>query len=74
MYCTRNKAAVLTMLLGSAILPAFIGTMAFEGPSESYLALVGATTYVSPTKEPIRDSVVLIRAGKIDAVGSRAQV
>jgi imidazolonepropionase-like amidohydrolase len=48
--------------------------MAFEGPSESYLALVGATTYVSPTKEPIRDSVVLIRAGKIDAVGSRAQV
>src|ERR1700730_3095773 len=74
MYCTRNKAAVLTMLLGSAILPAFIGTMAFEGPSESYLALVGATTYVSPTKEPIRDSVVLIRAGNADAIGSRAQV
>jgi imidazolonepropionase-like amidohydrolase len=74
MHCTRNTAAVLTMVLGSAILPAFIGTMAFEGPSKSYLALVGATTYVSPTKEPIRDSVVLIRAGKIDAVGSRAQV
>lgn len=44
-----------------------------DSPNE-YLALVGATVYVSPTEEPIRDGVVLIRGGKIAAVGSRALV
>jgi imidazolonepropionase-like amidohydrolase len=39
-----------------------------------YLALVGATIYVSPTEEPIRDGVVLIQGMKIAAVGSRARV
>src|SRR5882762_4349516 len=38
------------------------------------LALVGGTIYVSPTEEPIRNGVVLIRGGKIAAVGSRASV
>src|SRR4029077_19234824 len=74
MHCTLNTAAVLTMLLGPAILPALMGTLATEEPSEAYLALVGGTVYVSPTEHPIRDGVVLIRAGKIDTVGSRPQV
>jgi imidazolonepropionase-like amidohydrolase len=38
------------------------------------LALVGGTIYVSPTEEPIRDGVVLIRGGKFAAVGSREVV
>jgi imidazolonepropionase-like amidohydrolase len=39
-----------------------------------YSALVGATTYVSPTEPPIRDGVVLIQNEKIVAVGARAQM
>ena len=43
-------------------------------PSTDYLALVGGTIYVSPTQAPIRDGVVLIKQGKITAVGKRASV
>jgi imidazolonepropionase-like amidohydrolase len=46
---------------------------ALNSPSE-YSALVGATIYVSPTEDPIRDGVVLIRGEKIVAVGNRAQM
>jgi imidazolonepropionase-like amidohydrolase len=44
-----------------------------NAPSE-YVALVGATIYVSPTEEPIRDGVVLIQGDKIVSVGGRAQM
>jgi imidazolonepropionase-like amidohydrolase len=73
----RSALSVITMLLGSAILQAFVGTLMFGqslNSTNEYVALVGATIYVSPTEEPIRDGVVLIRGGKIAAVGSRAQV
>jgi imidazolonepropionase-like amidohydrolase len=46
--------------------------MPLDSPTE-YTALVGATIYVSPTDEPIRDGVVLIQGEKIVAVGGRAQ-
>jgi imidazolonepropionase-like amidohydrolase len=39
-----------------------------------YSALVGATIYVSPAEEPMRDGVVLIQGEKIVSVGSRAQM
>jgi imidazolonepropionase-like amidohydrolase len=42
-------------------------------PTE-YTALVGATIYISPAEDPIRDGVVLIHDEKIVAVGSRAQM
>jgi imidazolonepropionase-like amidohydrolase len=79
----RRSLSVLTMslgffgLLGSTILPAFTGTAIFAQSFNSpngYLALVGATIYVSPTEEPIRDGVVLVQGTKIAAVGSRAVV
>ena len=35
------------------------------------VALAGGTVYVSPTDKPIHDAVVLIRAGKIVAVGPK---
>lgn len=38
------------------------------------LALVRGTVYVSPTEEPIRDAVVIVRGDEIAAVGSRASV
>ncbi len=44
-----------------------------SSPTE-YTALVGATIYVSPAEDPIRDGVVLIQGEKIVAVGSRAQM
>jgi len=44
-----------------------------NSPTE-YSALVGATIYISPTEDPIRDGVVLIQGEKIVAVGSRAQM
>jgi len=44
-----------------------------NSPTE-YTALVGATIYISPAEDPIRDGVVLIQDEKIVAVGSRAQM
>ncbi|HKN75972.1 MAG TPA: amidohydrolase family protein [Candidatus Acidoferrum sp.] len=44
-----------------------------NSPTE-YTALVGATIFVSPTEEPIRDGVVLIQGEKIVSVGGRAQM
>jgi imidazolonepropionase-like amidohydrolase len=38
------------------------------------LALAGGTIFVSPSEEPIRDGVVLIRDGKIFAVGVRGRL
>ena len=38
------------------------------------LALVGGKVYPSPTSQPIDDAVVLVQAGKIVAVGKRAEV
>ena len=78
LYAARSPLSVLTILLGSAILPPLMGATAVFGqpvnaPSGN-LALVGATIYVSPTEEPIRDGVVLIQAGKIAAVGSRTSL
>jgi len=41
------------------------------GPTRG-LAVVGGTIYVTPTAAPIRNGVILIRDGKISAIGTRA--
>lgn len=67
----------LQTLLGSAILLTLMDTVLFSQPPDSAktdLALTGGTIYISPTEEPVKDGVVLIRAGKIAAVGRRASV
>jgi len=38
------------------------------------LALVGATIYPGPDRPPIPNGIVLVRDGKIAAVGSRSEV
>jgi len=45
-----------------------------QGRQTTALALVGGTVYASPAAEPIRDSVVLIRDGRIAAVGDRRSI
>ncbi len=42
--------------------------------SDEPIALVGGTIYVSPTDDPIRDGVILVRGGKIAAVGHKASL
>ena len=48
--------------------------IAFAPAAAQELALVGGTVYVSPTEEPIRNGVVLVRDGKIAAVGRKGDV
>jgi hypothetical protein len=48
--------------------------LATTAAAEDSLALVGGTIYVSPSDEPIRDGVVLVRGGEITAVGRRGTV
>ena len=70
----RTPRQILTLLLGSAIVQTLISIGVLGQPlnsSNADLALVGGTIYVSPTEEPIRNGVVLIKSGKISAVGSR---
>jgi len=38
------------------------------------LALVGGTVFPHPAAEPMHDAVVLVRAGRIAAIGPRAEV
>jgi imidazolonepropionase-like amidohydrolase len=66
---------VLTVLLGSTIF-SVVGALFGQTPysTNGDLALVRGTIYVSPAEAPIRDGVVLIRAGKIVAVGSSSVV
>jgi len=49
-------------------------SLAGQGRQTTGLALVGGTVYTSPAAEPIRDSVVLIRDGRIAAVADRRSI
>lgn len=68
-----TSLSIFKILLASAILPGVVFGQPRSSPNEDF-ALVGGTIYVSPTTEPIRDGVVLIRDGKIAAVGTRASL
>jgi imidazolonepropionase-like amidohydrolase len=58
----------ILLVLGAAVIPQPPSASRFE------LALVGGTILVSPTDEPVRDGVVLIRDGRIAAVGARTSI
>jgi len=55
-------------------LPALIGGLPCVAADEEILALKGATIYTSPDAAPIPDGTVLMRAGRISAVGSKVTV
>jgi imidazolonepropionase-like amidohydrolase len=61
----------LVLLLGITLRPPWRGRVAAEGET---LALTGATIYPSPTEAPIANGIVLIRDGKIAAVGTTPSV
>lgn len=69
-----RSALPVLMLLSSAIVPVVAMTharaRALQHSSDEYLALVGGTIYPTPTDPPIRNGVVLLRGGKIVAVGN----
>jgi imidazolonepropionase-like amidohydrolase len=60
-------------LIGMLIIPPFY-LHGQSGPVRPDLALVGAKIYPSPTSPPIADGTVLIRDGKIIAVGTRRDI
>jgi imidazolonepropionase-like amidohydrolase len=73
----RKRPAVGAETLWLAILLAACGYPVFgqsAAIAEPPLALIRATIYTNPSDNPIRDGVVLIRDGKIAAVGRRASV
>ena len=59
----------LSAILGFASGSKLSGQVA--GPTKRGLAVVGGTLYLTPTAEPIRNSVVLIEDGRISAVGRK---
>ena len=61
---TRNSLLLASLLVSSAATPALA-----QGPAR---ALVGATIIDGTGRAPIRDGVVLVRAGRIACVGTRA--
>lgn len=70
----RISPIALVALLGLAVFAAHVAGSSFgQAPAvqQRPLALIGATIYVSPTEEPLRDGIVLIQDGKIAAVGPR---
>src|SRR5262245_42387450 len=68
----RHGSGILqTLLLAVATVATMQGPVRGQG---STLALTGATIYPAPERPPIRDGVVIVRQGKIDAVGARSAV
>lgn len=67
---SRALIAVLTLAVGFGT--ATVGQT--RTSSNGQLALVGGTIHVSPSDDPIRDGVLLIRGGRIAAVGSKTSV
>ncbi len=72
-----RKRPVLCQTHALAIILCFFGQSIFGQPrsiTEAQLVLSGGTIYVSPTENPVRDGVVVVRDGKIAAVGRRGSI
>lgn len=73
----RTRILVLVGLLWLTFLPVFLGQAVFgQNPTDpgGQLALVGGTVWVSPGDPPILNGVIVIREGKIVAVGHKGSI
>jgi imidazolonepropionase-like amidohydrolase len=68
---TFHFAPVLVLTLAGLVAPGFSQDKKFVAPT---VVLVGGKVYPSPTAAPIDDGTVLVRGGKIVAVGKRSEV
>jgi hypothetical protein len=59
-----RRRPALALLFGSLVLSS-------PAVAEDSLALMGGTIYISPSEEPVRDGVVLVRGREIAAVRRR---
>jgi imidazolonepropionase-like amidohydrolase len=66
----NNRTAPAASVSGNTSL----AQIAPKKQADEPIALVGGTIYVNPTDDPIRDGVILIRGGKIAAVGRKASL
>jgi imidazolonepropionase-like amidohydrolase len=74
---TTFNPNTLGITFGGISVMILLAAIAISGqtpPRNDSLALVGGTVYVSPAEQPLRNSVVLVRDGKIAAVGTRGEV
>ena len=70
----RTSSAFPVVFILTLLVP-IDGASSDQGdPSSAAVALVGGTIHVSPDEDAIADGVVLIRDGRIAAVGARASV
>jgi imidazolonepropionase-like amidohydrolase len=68
---------ILQVLLCASVLLAFTAQSSSAQPAageQAQLVLHGGTIYPSPTADPIRDGVIVIRDGRISAVGASSSV
>jgi imidazolonepropionase-like amidohydrolase len=68
------SAAVFSGAMGLALFLCCLDRGQSGVAPEAPLALVGGAIYTSPTDDPIRDGVILVRDGRIAAVGPRGSV
>lgn len=61
-----------TMVMGTAALGLLLGACAEQGPPRT--ALMGATILDGRGGTPLRDGVILVRGGTIEAIGSREDI
>jgi imidazolonepropionase-like amidohydrolase len=71
--CAQGARALRAILLAIAALCAASASAPAQ-TATSAMALRGATIYPDPNSPSIRDGIVIVRNGKIDAVGTRSEI
>lgn len=70
----RRKLPVLSGVLGLVLFVCCLNRLQSGVAPDAPLALVGGTIYASPMEDSIRDGIIVIRDGRIAAVGPRRSV
>jgi imidazolonepropionase-like amidohydrolase len=70
----RFAFAIAFVAIVSALALSHVRSTAASGDGESITALFAAKIYISPTEPPIADGAIIIRDGKIAAVGKSSDI